>query len=304
MKNLLTWTFVNLLIVGSPMAFGNNPESKSTKTLADYLSANPEYTKTKAEMTSFRAAKTSVVDIATHRAANEFAPENTLSAMQCALSLEVDYIEIDVRQTKDERSVLLHDGNLNRTTNGKGPVKELNFVDVRALSAGLWFDPFFIAEKIPTLEEACQLLAAHNEKSKHKTYFYVDCKEINAKILVDNLNKYHLLEGSVFYVNEEHQISQIRAMAPQAKILPGLGNPKDVEKMINTCHPYALDVDWRDLSKELIDKAHAKGVRIFSDGFGKDQTVNSYIQAIKAGIDVISTNKVSVICEAASKISK
>ena len=296
MKLLLTMIVCFLFIAGSSFVSGKSSESKLPQKLAEFLASNPDYAKTKAAMTSFRAAKTPVVGIATHRAANEFAPENTLSAMQIALDLEVDYIEMDVRQTKDGRSVLLHDGNLNRTTNGKGPLKEMSFAEVRALSAGSWFGPFFAAEKIPTLEEACQLLAAHNEKNRHKTYFYVDCKEINAKVLVDNLSKYQLLEGSVFYVNEEHQISQIRAVAPQAKILPGLGNPKDLDKMINTCHPYALDVDWKDLSKELIDKAHAKGVKIFSDGFGGDMNVESYQKAINAGIDVISTNKVSVIC--------
>ncbi len=249
-------------------------------------------------METFRAAKATAVGVATHRAANEFAPENTLSAMQIALYLQVDYIEMDVRQTKDGKSVILHDGNLNRTTNGKGPLKALYFDEARVLSAGLWFDPFFVSEKIPTLEEACKLLAEHNEESRQKTYFYVDCKDINAQILIDALVKYNLLEGSVFYVNEQ-QIGQIRALAPKAKMLPGLSGPKDLDRMIDNYHPYALDINWEDISKELIDKAHAKGVKIFSDGFGGNQNVESYAKAIRAGIDVISTNKVSVIFEAA-----
>ena len=254
-------------------------------------------------MTTFRAIKTPAVGVAVHRAANEFAPENTLAAMRIALDLEVDYIEMDVRQTKDGKSLILHDGNLNRTTSGKGPLRELNFDEARALSAGSWFDPFFATEKIPTLEESCMLLADHNEKSRHKTYFYVDCKDINVPVLIGALSKYKLLEASVFYVSEQ-QISQIRSLAPTARMLPGLHNPKDLDRMIDTYHPYALDTNWKDLSKELIGKAHAKGVKIFSDGFGGDMNVESYVKAIRAGIDVISTNKVSIICEAASKISK
>jgi hypothetical protein len=42
--------------------------------------------------------------------------------------------------------------------------------------------------------------------------------------------------------------------------IPGLPEPKDLDRMIDTHHPYALDVNWKDLSKELIEKAHAKGV--------------------------------------------
>lgn len=301
MNKLLTIIFALILIFGSFSVRCNTPQTKSGKKLFEYLAGNPEYIKTKTAMANFRKAKEPVVRIATHRAANEFAPENTLSAMKIAMDLKVDYIEIDVRLTKDGRSLILHDGNLNRTTNGKGPLKELNFEEARKLSAGLWFSPFFSDEMIPTLEESCQLLSDHNEKSGHKTYFYVDCKDINVRVLIDTLSKYKLLDGSVFYVSEQ-QIDQIRTLAPQAKMLPGLQNPKDLDRMTDTWHPYALDVNWKDLSAELIQNAHAKGVKIFSDGFGDAETADHYSQAIQSGIDVISTNKISVICEAAAKL--
>jgi glycerophosphoryl diester phosphodiesterase len=300
MKNIFTIILVTVFYSGSSFSLGSDPVPKLPQNLEGYLASKPEYAKTKAEMKLFRALITPVVGVATHRAANEFAPENTLAAMRIALNLQVDYIEMDVRQTKDGKSVILHDGNLNRTTNGKGPLKELNFDEARVLSAGSWFDPFFVSEKIPTLEEACKLLFEHNEEFKHKTYFYVDCKDINVQVLIDTLNKYKLLDGSVFYVNEQ-QIGQIRSLAPNSKILPGLSGPKDLDRMLDNYHPYALDVNWEDISKELIDKAHSKGVKIFSDGFGGNQNVESYAKAIRAGIDVISTNKVSVICEAAAK---
>ena len=303
MKTLFTLIICFLFLEGSGSVFCPETVSWLPQKLADYLALNPEYAGTKAEMKIFRTAKTPVVGVAMHRAANEFAPENTLAAMQIALELEVDYIEMDVRQTKDGKSVILHDGNLNRTTNGNGPLNKMNLEDIRALSAGLWFNPFYAAEKIPTLEESCILVAGHNKTSTHKTYFYVDCKDINIRVLVDTLSKYKLLNGSVFYVSEQ-QIGQIRSLAPTARMLPGLHDPKDLDRMIDTYHPYALDANWTDLSKELIDNAHAKGVKIFSDGFGGDMNVESYGKAIHAGIDVISTNKVSVICEAASKIPK
>src|SRR5665647_57367 len=219
MNRLLTMIICSLLLAGSSFVSGKSSESKLPQKLSDYLASKPEYAKTKTEMTTFRSTKTPAVGVAVHRAANEFAPENTLAAMRIALDLEVDFIEMDVRQTKDGKSLILHDGNLNRTTSGKGPLRDLNFDEARALSAGSWFDPFFATEKIPTLEESCMLLADHNEKSRHKTYFYVDCKDINVQILIDMLRKYKLLEGSVFYVSEQ-QIGQIRSLAPSARMLP------------------------------------------------------------------------------------
>ena len=304
MKKLFILFCISFGMAVGSFVSGQSPLNHDAGKLADYLATKPEYAKTKAGMTIFRSAKKPVVGVAVHRAANEFAPENTLSAMRIALDLEVDFIEMDVRQTHDGKSVLLHDGSLDRTTDGKGPVNQMNFEEVRSLSSGRWFDPFFAPEKVPTLEEACQLLSEHNAKFSHKTFFYVDCKEINAQVLIEVLSKYQLLEGSVFYINEEKQIAQIRALAPNAKILPGLDSRKDLYKLIEALHPYALDANWKDLSKEMIDKAHAKGVKIFSDGFGNNMNADSYVKAIQSGIDVISTNKVSVIYEAAAKISK
>lgn len=300
MRSILVIICTFFLFANS-LALAQDTVSKSPEKLSHYLASNPEYIKTQKVMKRFRASKSPVVGIATHRGANEFAPENTLSAMKIALFLDVDYIEIDVRQTKDSKSVILHDGNLDRTTNGKGPLRNLNLEEVRTLSAGSWFNPVFSSEKIPTLEEACRLVADHNNKAKHKTWFYVDCKDIDVKILIENLSKYGLLNESVFYVNEQ-QIRQIRELAPMARMLPGLGSPKEFDHLVETFHPFALDVNWKDATKELIEKAHARGVKIFSDGFGEDQNVDSYLRAISAGIDVISTNKVSVICEAAAKI--
>ena len=301
MKSPIILIICILYLAGSYSVFGQESASSHHLKLEQYLTENSEYLKTKEAMKRFRSSKLPAVGIATHRGANEFAPENTLAAMQCALNLEVDYIEIDVRQTKDGQSVILHDGNLNRTTNGKGPLSNMNFEDVRSLSAGSWFNPFYVHEKIPTLEEACRLVSNHNKNDKQKTWFYVDCKDINANILIANLSKYNLLDESVFYVSEQ-QIKQIRALAPKAKMLPGLGSPKDIDRLIDNCHPYALDVNWKDVTKELIEKAHAKGIKIFSDGFGDDQNIESYMKAIKAGIDVVSTNKISVICNAAERI--
>lgn len=301
MKSPIILIICFLCLAGSNSIFGQENVSSRQLKLEEYLAKNSEYLKTLEAMKRFRSSKLPVVGVATHRGANEFSPENTLAAIQCALNLEVDYIEIDVRQTKDGKSIILHDGNLDRTTNGKGSLSNMNFEDARTLSAGSWFNPFYVHEKIPTLEEACRLVSNHNNNDKHKTWFYVDCKDINVKILIENLSNYYLLDESVFYVNEQ-QIKQIRALAPKAKMLPGLKSPKDLDRLIETCQPYALDVNWKHVTKELIEKAHAKGVRIFSDGFGDDQNIESYVKAINAGIDVISTNKVSVFCKATARI--
>src|SRR5437762_13585732 len=78
-----------------------------------------------------------------HRGANRVAPENTLPAFEAAIALGCDYVEIDVRATRDGQLVLLHDSTVDRTTDGSGRVAEMNFAAVRALDAGSRWGPAF-----------------------------------------------------------------------------------------------------------------------------------------------------------------
>lgn len=85
-----------------------------------------------------------------HRGAAGHAPENTLAAIRKGIALGVDFVEIDVRRTADGVLVVLHDGTVNRTTNGKGRVDRLCLRDIEKLNAGS-------GEHIPTLDEVLRV---------------------------------------------------------------------------------------------------------------------------------------------------
>ncbi len=68
-----------------------------------------------------------------HRGASAYAPENTFSAFDKALSLGVDQVELDVHFSKDGHIVVIHDDNLDRTTNGSGPVSGQTLAQLRSL---------------------------------------------------------------------------------------------------------------------------------------------------------------------------
>ena len=86
--------------------------------------------------------------IVCHRGAKTFAPENTFSAIDLAIGLGFNIVEIDVRQTKDGVPVVLHDSSLNRITDGSGEIKKMNYADVSKLDAGSWFDSSFVNFKL------------------------------------------------------------------------------------------------------------------------------------------------------------
>ncbi|MFD1615110.1 glycerophosphodiester phosphodiesterase [Gelatiniphilus marinus] len=101
--------------------------------------------------------------IIAHRGASKIAPENTAASVKAALNLNPDSIEIDVQQTQDSVVVLMHDTTLDRTTNGKGLVKENSFLELKKLDAGSWFSDDFINEGIPTLEDIIKLIDGKSE---------------------------------------------------------------------------------------------------------------------------------------------
>ena len=90
-----------------------------------------------------------------HRGARGHAPENTLLAFDLAFDLGADGIECDAQLSSDGRVVIIHDGTVNRTTNGRGAVSALTFDALRALDAG-W--PSRVSQPIPTLEETLALV--------------------------------------------------------------------------------------------------------------------------------------------------
>ncbi len=95
-----------------------------------------------------------------HRGASGkgLAPENTLAAIEKALEIGVDLVEVDIHLTADGHPVVIHDRTVDRTTDGSGPVDGLTLEEIRKLDAGKWRDPAYRGERIPTMEEALDLV--------------------------------------------------------------------------------------------------------------------------------------------------
>jgi glycerophosphoryl diester phosphodiesterase len=90
---------------------------------------------------------------AAHRGASGERPENTLAAFERALELRVDFIELDVHLSSDGVPVVIHDDDLQRTTNGSGSVRSKTLAELKALDAGTWSESPWPDQRIPTLSE-------------------------------------------------------------------------------------------------------------------------------------------------------
>ena len=143
------------------------------------------------------------VYVAAHRGWSEKYPENTMIAFEKAVELGVDQLETDIRMTKDGELVLLHDGKVDRTTNGTGKVCDMTLAEVRNLDAGSWKGEEFAGCQIPTLSEFLEFLQQYPEMTVDIEIkdIYPDWGEEVTQATVDRilalLDEYHITERCV-----------------------------------------------------------------------------------------------------------
>jgi glycerophosphoryl diester phosphodiesterase len=94
--------------------------------------------------------------IVAHRGAAAVAPEHTIPAYESAVATGVDALWLDVQESADEQLVVVHDVRLERTTNGRGRVRERTVRELKRLDAGRWFGWRFRGQRIQTLSEVLE----------------------------------------------------------------------------------------------------------------------------------------------------
>ena len=151
-----------------------------------------------------------------HRGYSAKFPENTLIAFKEALRLGAHGIELDVHLTKDHHVVVIHDEQIDRTTDGKGYVKDYTLQQLQTFDAGSWFNPLFAAEKIPTLAQVLALVketdAIVNIELKTNVFPYEGLLEEVFKLV-----KLFNLEERTILSSFDHEVV-VKALTQQSKI--------------------------------------------------------------------------------------
>ena len=92
-----------------------------------------------------------------HRGASAQCPENTLAAFRRAIDLGADYLELDLRFSKDGGMVIIHDETVERTMSGRGAVSRMSLVELDRLTSASSVESGFHKERIPILAKVVQL---------------------------------------------------------------------------------------------------------------------------------------------------
>lgn len=145
------------------------------------------------------------------------APENTLPAYIEAKQHGFKFVECDVDFTSDNVPVLLHDGTIDRTSDGTGSIHSMTYAEALQYDFGSWKSAEYAGTKIPTFEEFISLCYDLN------LYPYVDINtddyvRDNLDVIVDIVKAHDMLERTTFVSSTRYVISKLKTIAPTAKI--------------------------------------------------------------------------------------
>lgn len=188
------------------------------------------------------------MEIIGHRGAAAAAPENTLAAIRIGMEC-ADYVEVDVRLSRDHVPVLMHDPTVDRTTSGNGRVAEFSAADLRLLDAGK-------GEPVPTLEEVCLLIGG-------KAGLCVEIKEPGSELEVCEVLD-RVAGGSLLVVSfHRASLAMVHDVMPDIPLglihtQPVPPNPRKSEDP-----PFRVYLPKFDtLTREAVEEVHARGMRV------------------------------------------
>lgn len=221
-----------------------------------------------------------------HRAGAAIAPENTLGAIRQAIRLRADYVEVDVRTTRDGALVIMHDARVDRMTDGHGAVRDLTLAEIRRLRVKNEFGPSFEKERVPAFDEVLSLC-------RGKVHVYLDHKDADTAAVLAALRA-RRMEKSVLVYNGPEGVKEWKRLAPTIPVMPSLPDafrvPGGISRFEAECPTEALDGHFREWTKELVDQAHASGVKVYVDIMGPDDNPEGYAKALEMGVDGIQTD--------------
>lgn len=200
--------------------------------------------------------------VVSHRGGAVYAPENTLAAIDSGLFYQANFIEIDIRQTKDSQLVVIHDRSVDRTTNGRGPVHTLTWTMIRALNASEGMPGYASATHIPLLQEVLERM----QESKARLIIEIKNPSLYpgiAERLAALLTSMHMGNRVVIFSFDTAVVFRLKELVPEIQtgiLSVGIENLGLASRANYYCPSFVTLLYYPGLVK----KVHAKGGKVFA----------------------------------------
>lgn len=228
--------------------------------------------------------------IIAHRGASGCSPENTIPAFRKAIEIGSNGIELDVHLTKDDKIVVVHDFNIDRTSNGKGYVKDYTLNELKKFDFGSWYGEKFTRVSIPTLEEVLELVKYYNWNGlinieiKNGPIFYPNIE----RKLIGTIREYGLEENVIFSSFNHYSLKILKEIDPSMDIgllyMCGMYEPWEYAKDLRA---KALHPLYYNIVPEIVIGCKKNGIELNPFTVDKPSDIE---MMIKAGVDGVITN--------------
>jgi len=223
-----------------------------------------------------------MVRIMGHRGAPAYEPENTLRSFRRALEMGVAAVEMDVQLTKDGRLAVIHDETVDRTTNGRGRVKDFTLAELQRLDAGK-------GEYIPSLQEVVNLVQG-------RAHLVVELKQPDAALPLVRFFQEQELFSHAHVISFWHPV--IKALKEQEPRLRAgvlmVGCPADPVGLARAARADALILHYAYITPEVVETAHAHDLLVFAWNIDSVETLQPYLAM---NLDGIGSNRPDILIE-------
>ncbi len=243
--------------------------------------------------------------VVAHRGISGKVPENTLAAFALACDTRgIDMIELDVRLSKDEEVIVLHDRTLQRTSTGNGAARHYTVAEIKEFDAGSWFNPSFASERIPTLREVLMLVKRRrwvNIELK-SDFFFPEKAELLERKVVETVHSLNCSD-SVLYSSFNHRmVAAIRRIDAGAKTGVLYNVYRDYgklpSKLARGVGASVFVCAKRELTQRIINDARESGVAVYVYTLNSTSSVD---RVIDMGVDGILSDVADHIVEFVKK---
>lgn len=227
--------------------------------------------------------------ICAHRGFNTVAPENSMAAWGAAYALGADEIEFDLWSTSDGVIVSSHDPTLERVSDGQGLVYEKTYEELQNLDFGKKFNEKFTGLRIVKFEDILQKFGGLVIMNIHVKSLDDNYSEETMKKIVALVRKYNCEKHVYFMINHRGPAKMFKEYAPDIDICLGHlpSEPYTIVDKAIEIGVHKVQLWTTHLNKELIDKAHAHGIKCNLFYTDNPEDARKYLEM---GIDTVLTN--------------
>ena len=233
----------------------------------------------------------SKISIVGHAGGKKTGPENSLKAFKRAIELKADFIEFDVRISKDNQIVIIHDPDTLNSTGTPGLVKDKTLQELKKLEIGE-------GEKIPTFREILELT-----ENKINLLLHINASKIEKRV-INLLRNYKYIEKTIVSCMVHRYLFNYRILEPKLKLaalvnLYSEGLPswevrkKIVDDAVNS-NFYAINPEYHIVDKKFITYAHQRKIKVFPWTVNKREDIQYLIDL---GVDGIITDDIPLAKE-------